>query len=443
MKDKKDVQKEEVEELDELSKKTLGSYVKKAAGDAVTKAYRAGDVRDKDSGKNYMKALGRQIGISTATSKLAKEEVEELDELKKSTLASYIKKATPDAMDQGVKGMDFKNENRPKHFNKAMGRMMGIKKAADKLAKEEVENLDELKKSTLASYVKKSAGVGDRNSLPNAMRDQMTAANMGDKEWYKDSQRKANMRGMGIQRATDRLAKEEVELDESTIDKNHPIAKEYFDLKKKNLKDLKDMITQRSKISDTSEFRSKEHAASHLIRRIHGDKKVDQVYGFNEEADLDEGKNLTDTKSDWRSDKSATAKNWSHNKLMKVAKHDRSAEKEIKRRIASKEYVFANEEVELNQETQYEIVESYLLENNIDVNSLTEEELNELIGKAIGGAFKLGAKAVVGAARRMSTSGRADAEEKRAAAAEKKNKDRERIRKAQQRLKDAQRAAST
>jgi hypothetical protein len=215
MKDKKDVQKEEVEELDELSKKTLGSYVKKAAGDAVTKAYRAGDVRDKDSGKNYMKALGRQIGISTATSKLAKEEVEELDELKKSTLASYIKKATPDAMDQGVKGMDFKNENRPKHFNKAMGRMMGIKKAADKLAKEEVENLDELKKSTLASYVKKSAGVGDRNSLPNAMKDQSTAAVTGDREWYKKSGRTATNRSTGIQRAADRLAKEEVEnLDE-------------------------------------------------------------------------------------------------------------------------------------------------------------------------------------------------------------------------------------
>jgi hypothetical protein len=152
---------------------------------------------------------------------------------------------------------------------------------------------------------------------------------------------------------------EEADLDESTIDKNHPIAKEYFDLKKKNLKDLKDMITQRSKISDTSEFRSKEHAASHLIRRIHGDKKVDQVFGFNEEADLDEGKNLTDTKSDWRSDKSATAKNWSHNKLMKVAKHDRSAEKEIKRRIASKEYVFANEEAEITEASDLRITKVY------------------------------------------------------------------------------------
>ena len=65
---------EDFDQLDELSKKTLTSYIKKAAGDAVTKAYRAGDVRDKDSGKNYMKALGRQIGISTATNKLTKEE---------------------------------------------------------------------------------------------------------------------------------------------------------------------------------------------------------------------------------------------------------------------------------------------------------------------------------------------------------------------------------
>jgi hypothetical protein len=72
----KAIAKEEVEGLNELSKKTLTSYVKKAAGDAVTKAYRAGDVRDKDSGKNYIKALGRQIGISQATDKLAKEEVE-------------------------------------------------------------------------------------------------------------------------------------------------------------------------------------------------------------------------------------------------------------------------------------------------------------------------------------------------------------------------------
>jgi hypothetical protein len=81
--------------------------------------------------------------------------------------------------------------------------------------REEVEQIDELDKKTLASYVKKSAGVGDRNSLPNAMRDQATAAVTGDREWYKKSGRTATNRSTGIQRAADRLAKEEVELDEA------------------------------------------------------------------------------------------------------------------------------------------------------------------------------------------------------------------------------------
>jgi hypothetical protein len=131
----------------------------------------------------------------------ANEEVE-LDELKKSTLASYIKKATPSAMDQGVKGMDFKNENRPKHFNKAMSRMTGIQKAADKLAKEEVE-LDELNKSTLGSYVKKAS----TNQIGNTA---AVLANKNDSETDRARKRMGN-RMSGIAKATDRLTKEEVE----------------------------------------------------------------------------------------------------------------------------------------------------------------------------------------------------------------------------------------
>ena len=82
-----------------------------------------------------------------------------------------------------------------------------------------------------------------------------------------------------------------------------------------------------------------------------------------------------------------------------------------------------------NYVTDLYIIE-YAESQDIDINELTEEELNELIGKAIGGAFKIGAKSVVGAARlakkganRMSASGRADAAEKKADALEKKQKD--------------------
>lgn len=65
------------------------------------------------------------------------------------------------------------------------------------------------------------------------------------------------------------------------------------------------------------------------------------------------------------------------------------------------------EEFELDEQTQYDLVEAYLLENNIDVDTLSEEELNEIIGKVIGGAFKVGAKAAVGAAKLAGKAGKA------------------------------------
>jgi hypothetical protein len=178
-------------------------------------------------------------------------------------------------------------------------------------ANEEAEQIDEISASTLQSYVgkardSKKAEMKNRTAAKNDMKKYGMSM---DKKAHDDASRKVVNRGTGISVANKKLntypadkakakvmAREEADLDESTIDKNHPIAKEYFDLKKKNLKDLKDMITQRSKISDTSEFRSKEHAASHLIRRIHGDKKVDQVFGFNEEVELDEASDLRITK---------------------------------------------------------------------------------------------------------------------------------------------------
>jgi hypothetical protein len=62
---------EEVEQIDELSPNTLHSYIKKSAGDAVKRAYRAGDVKDKNSMDNHLKALKRQMGIASASGRLA------------------------------------------------------------------------------------------------------------------------------------------------------------------------------------------------------------------------------------------------------------------------------------------------------------------------------------------------------------------------------------
>ena len=83
--------------INELSKKTLGSYIKKASDDRAQNAYNVGK-----SGKINYKGLKRRQGISTAADKLAKEEVEQLDELSPNTLHRYVKKASVDLVGRSV-----------------------------------------------------------------------------------------------------------------------------------------------------------------------------------------------------------------------------------------------------------------------------------------------------------------------------------------------------
>ena len=74
-----EIRKEEVEQIDELSKKTLGGYVSKASTQLMGRAKEAGETSPLESGgaiKNYYmkKALKRRDGIKTAAKKMAKEE---------------------------------------------------------------------------------------------------------------------------------------------------------------------------------------------------------------------------------------------------------------------------------------------------------------------------------------------------------------------------------
>ena len=102
---------ESVEELDEISKKTLGSYIKKASDDMHSagseferKSARAMKARgsrtdtlgrdstiskyEKGASSADKRAAKRQTGIAKATDRLTKEDVEELDEIRKKTLGS-------------------------------------------------------------------------------------------------------------------------------------------------------------------------------------------------------------------------------------------------------------------------------------------------------------------------------------------------------------------
>ena len=94
------------EELQELSKQTLGSYIKKASNDAAFKAYGAGSASGRVGGKfnkseydkkveaegnaDRQKAVKRISGIKTATDKLVREDYQAPENVIKQILEAKI-----------------------------------------------------------------------------------------------------------------------------------------------------------------------------------------------------------------------------------------------------------------------------------------------------------------------------------------------------------------
>jgi hypothetical protein len=137
------------------------------------------------------------------------EEVE-LDELKKSTLGSYIKRAAGERGHAGIEaGASASGSKDQKDAMSTMKkRLKGIKMASDRLAKESVEELDELKKSTLGSYVNRAA-----DDISHIQRD-ITSSGTQSPDYKNLSRMRRNRKG-GIATAVKKLTREEVEeLDE-------------------------------------------------------------------------------------------------------------------------------------------------------------------------------------------------------------------------------------
>ena len=133
-------QNEDIEQIDELSPKTLGDYATKAGGDLSRRSYKAGvstiaTDRPGGSDKDMKKIANRTTGLARAARKLVDkgrkmkggvpESVEHIDELDTKTLMSYRDKAEDDQVDRA---MDMKG-NTPK----ARKRAMGIEKAKGRL----------------------------------------------------------------------------------------------------------------------------------------------------------------------------------------------------------------------------------------------------------------------------------------------------------------------
>jgi hypothetical protein len=118
---------EEVEDIDELSKKTLAKYIPAAAKDAVQAGH---DAAVSGSDQDFKRGQNRHKGIETAVKKLTREEIEDIDE-------GHMKELVTKYMDKGH------------------SREEATKKAAAEM-KEEVEDLDEVN----ANQIKKDLDSG-------------------------------------------------------------------------------------------------------------------------------------------------------------------------------------------------------------------------------------------------------------------------------------------
>jgi hypothetical protein len=224
------------EQIDEISKATMGRYINKAKDSIDTASYRQGHKEAHGSSSKPLekKLTKRHKGISTAVSKLTKEESEQIDELSKATMGSYIKKAADRMSTQGVTaGLKIAaDEKSKKNFDTIAKRQKGIDTAVSKLTKEEqdfvdslndadIGQIDELSKKTLGSYVKRAADQKDK-----LKRDAEAASQLGHDMRKLDNNeagaqkmfqhagkqiRKSVNRTIGLNKAVDKLTKEEVE----------------------------------------------------------------------------------------------------------------------------------------------------------------------------------------------------------------------------------------
>lgn len=153
---KKAVKKEEVEQIDELSKNTLRSYLKGSKSEAESQL--RGDVSDKAAslGRTQQdKDDGRYEGSKRAKRKLAKEDVEQIDEVKMADLPSTkvqgrsygSSKPEPHAVDtlRGPKEKELKDieaEKKKKKFSEMVNlyQQKGLKALSEMLVKEEPDN---------------------------------------------------------------------------------------------------------------------------------------------------------------------------------------------------------------------------------------------------------------------------------------------------------------
>ena len=229
------------EQLDELSPKTLGSYVKKATSSndarsisnlsskAAHKLAISGDGGD-DGEAEDKKSYTRSKGIARAVNKLTKEEAE-LDEASRAKLTNYISAAKRDEKKDRSAGIVLAQKK--KHGDPKYGTV-----AAKVPANEEVEAIDEIKLADLPVRKIQGRAYGASTPEPHALDVMMGPTKrqllgvQAEKKKKKFSEMVNLYQDKGLKSLSEMLAKEEVTEDE--FNKEIEDAKEKNAGKKKN-----------------------------------------------------------------------------------------------------------------------------------------------------------------------------------------------------------------
>jgi hypothetical protein len=206
------VKEEEVEDLEEVSKDTLQRYMHSAKSErmdptkggqrkagmdlALKKSIGSKDVKVKAAGMSK-KEMGEEVEFSA-------EEIERIE-----AIAAELAEAKPTIVSAPIRGANqdqsgFNTKNSTADYTISDSKKMKVK--------EEVEELDELEKSTLGSYVKKAKDslVKNRQGYSDALNKPGYTSD--DRRYFS---KKSSNRARGIDKAVDKLTEEEVDLEEA------------------------------------------------------------------------------------------------------------------------------------------------------------------------------------------------------------------------------------
>ena len=197
-------------------------------------------------------------------------ESESLKEVSKKTLRSYIPKAA-NSLSNNAQGrafnisanMDKTNKDMQKHYDQRMTvRMRGIHNATKQLTKEDNDILNELSPKTLGSYVKKAHKDATNHSFDHGESEYRQYGSPDDEDGHeqekelRDRERAIANRAKGIKTATNKIVKK------ATTESNTPASR--YMAKRKSIKESSALTRISNKLKDIETRKSFEKGESRI-----------------------------------------------------------------------------------------------------------------------------------------------------------------------------------